>query len=454
MAVDKKMNNKTQLATIAVNRFGLGARMGELSDAKFDPRQWLLRQMKNPVFDASLGNRVSALELIAEIKGLRRKIRSGDKLKPEAIFDAVKGYRRRLLLDSLRYSISTETPFSLRLLDFFSNHFSVSAIGHPMMILSPILEREAIAPNLFGHFEDMLIAVEQHPAMLLYLNNVKSVGPNSPIGKRSRGLNENLAREILELHTLGVNAGYSLSDVRQLAMAISGWSISNENEAGSPGFRFRIKAHEPGSRELLGKSYPAGGLKQGEAILRDLARHEQTAQHISLKLAQHLIADKPPGALVAAMSDTWLNTRGNLKAVITTLVEHPLSWNLEPEKVKTPREFVVSACRAIDQSKMVDKRLLAFALRGLNTMGQKPFDAGSPAGYGILNSDWMGSDGLMKCIDWVNQLSNKTNQKPDAVVERIFSSKLSPVTEKLISGAESRAQGLSLLLLSPEFHRR
>ena len=392
----------TKKAIIAVNRFGLGASGNELSDARHDPEQWLLQQLVSPVFDPVLGNTESAFNVIAEIKEFKRKRRQGESnSKPNAKLPS-RLYQQRLLADSLNSSIKTDTPFSMRLLDFFSNHFSVSDSNQSMMVLSPILEREAIAPNLFGKFEDLLIAVEQHPAMLVYLNNDRSVGPSSQRGKKLRGLNENLAREILELHTLGIGGGYRLQDVRELALAISGWSITNENDVGRVGFKFRNKSHEPGQRNILGTSYAEAGLTQGHAVLRDLARHKKTAQFISYKLAQHLIADEPPKDLVAAMVDTWMKTNGNIKAVITTLVKNSQSWDYEAKKFKTPREFVVSTFRAVNNSQPIDQSLLNIGLRGLGLMGQSPFNAGSPAGYSHLNRAWMGSNALMKRIDCPN----------------------------------------------------
>jgi len=406
------------------------------------------------VFDKTLGDTQSAFRVIADLKAYKRRNRQREVKSRDATKKYVDPFRDGLFSDSLDLSITTDTPFSIRLFDFFSNHFSVSGSNQVLAVVAPILEREAIAPNLFGQFADLLIAVEQHPAMLMYLNNEKSVGPNSYLGKRSRGLNENLAREILELHTLGRNGGYSLADIRQLAMAISGWSFVGEKEVEDSGFKFRSRGHEPGTRKILGKVYSENGQAQGEAVLRDLARHEKTAQSISYKLAQHLIADQPPQQLVAAMTKTWTKTEGNIKAVVTTLIKHPQSWQSQAQKFKTPREFVVSACRAVNHSKVTDQSILKIALRGLSSMGQKPFAAGSPAGYSQLNRDWMGSDALMKRIDWVNLLGRRSRQDPKSVVNRIFDTQLSPLTVRSLAGAESRAQGLTLLLLSPEFQRR
>ena len=448
------MAKKTELATIAVNRFGLGARGSELSDAQLEPREWLLRQLVSPVFDKTLGDTKSAFNVISDIRAYKQRRQQTNSRGPKVDEAIIRPYKQRLMIDSLELSVETKIPFAFRLLDFFSNHFSVSTSSQSLSILAPTLERDAIAPNLFGKFEDLLIAVEQHPATLIYLNNEKSVGPNSPMGKKVRGLNENLAREIFELHTLGAGGDFSLDDIRQLAMAISGWSVSDVHETEFSGFKFREKYHEPGSKHILGKSYRDDGVSQGEAILVDLARHKKTAEFISYKLAQHLIADNPPGELVTAMRDTWIRTEGDLKAVITTMIRHPQSWKSEAQKYKTPREFVISACRAVNDLDTVDEGMLDIALRGLGFMGQKPFGAGSPAGYSQLNRAWMGSDALMKRIDWVNLLSKKTPATVSDVAERTFASLLSSRTAKSLAGAESRTQGLAMLLLSPEFLSR
>jgi len=237
-------------------------------------------------------------------------------------------------------------------------------------------------------------------------------------------------------------------------MAISGWSVNRENKKHKLGFQFRRSAHEPGVRKVLGKNYTDTGVEQGQDILRDLARHEKTAEFVSYKLAQYLIADEPPQALVAAMTKTWIKTQGDIKAVVSTLVKHAQSWDVEAKKYKTPREFIVSALRAGHDGKVIDQNLLRVSLRALTQMGHKPFAAGSPAGYSQLNRDWTGSDALMKRIDWVNFISKRTAYSPQVLASRIFDSQLSPITVKSIAGAESRVQGLAMLLLSPEFQRR
>ncbi len=450
------MQKKDLQAMIAVNRFGLGARPGEFQAALPDPRGWLLEQLVSPKFDAGIGSTPSAFQAfqqLNEMKKQRKKTESTKADKKGRKANPVRSLHMQLLHDGIKQSINTTTPFSIRLLDFFSNHFSVSAVNNPMRALSPLLEREAIAPKLYGQFEDMLIAVEQHPAMILYLNNEKSIGPQSRMARRKKvGLNENLAREILELHTLGVDGGYDLKDIQELAMAISGWSVSRPKRESTVGFIYREAGHQPGVRTVVGKRYAQKGISQGESILRDLARHPSTAKFVSFKLAQHLISDQPPEALVSAMTKTWLATDGNIKAVISTLIGHDSAWQPTLQKFKTPREFVVSSIRACDMG--TRGRGIRQLVNTLAVMGQRPFNAGSPAGYSALGDAWSGSDALMKRIDWVSRLSLYVKRDPKHIAGQVFGEQLSDNTAQAMARAESRRQSLALLLLSPEFQRR
>ena len=243
------------------------------------------------------------------------------------------------------HSIATDRPFLERLTQFWTNHFAVSIDKIVVLGLAGAMEREAIRPRVTGHFTDLLLAVEKHPAMLLYLDNPASIGPNSKaagfVGRRGNGrkadINENLAREILELHTLGVDGGYTQSDVTTFAQAISGWSIGGQDNGrrlarlgvdnGTPGeFHFREVFHEPGPKRLLGKTYSDDGLRQGEAILRDLAMRRETARHVSTKLARHFIADDPPPAVVERMTRAWLDSKAHLPTVYKALIDSPEAW--------------------------------------------------------------------------------------------------------------------------------
>lgn len=364
-------------------------------------------------------------------------------------------------------NINSDQPLQARLLDFFSNHFSVSRTNITMAILAPTMEIEAIAPNLTETFSDMLQAVIQHPAMLVYLNNERSTGPNSIVGerqrqkknKKARGLNENLAREILELHTLGVGSGYTQSDVIELANAITGWSIGSIKREEVAGFKFRKQANEPGTRTLLGKTYDMPKAKssnaQGLAILKDLAEHPATAKNVSTKIAKHFIADTPPPSLIKAMESTWLRTKGHLPSVITTLIKHEDSWQITSQKLKTPREFVISACRACGV-----RRPSPSLYSTLEILGHGLFNAGSPAGYADDQEAWLGASALNSRIEWANHFASvitkrsKGKGEPADLANFALGPLLNSDTLSSVVRAESKQQALALLLMSPDFQRR
>ena len=436
-------------AVIAVNRFGLGAKPGDLERAKQNPQQWLLDQLVVPVLPSS---RPDSGEVIGSFYDYRSDLR---RFKRQKMMEKPQNPAGQIFpimaADTVVAAINDDDSLSRRLLDFFSNHFSVTAQGGMMRPLAPTLEREAIAPNLLGSFYNMLLAVEQHPSMLVYLDNDKSVGPTTREAKKNRGLNENLAREILELHTLGVNGGYNLEDIQELAKAITGWSISRPVDH-QHGFVYRPVAHEPGSRVVLGGVYRNTGKNQGEAILRDLSVHSATARHVSFKMARHFVSDKPSDELVKAMTDTWRKTGGDIKAVVTAMIKHPDSWQPESEKLKTPREFYISALRATGVATPDARRVV----NTLTNLGQAPFGAGSPAGYADVASAWNGADALLKRVDWVNMITRQVrmNQPPIHFAQAHSGNLLSEHTATVVRRAESRQQGLALYLLSPEFLRR
>lgn len=436
-------------AVIAANRFGLGAKPGQLATAKDNPQQWLLDQLTTPRFSSSYPDSGEILQAFYQYRSDKKRFKEQKMMeKPES---AINHVFVTMSADTVGRSINDDHSLNWRLLDFFSNHFSVSGQGRMMKPLAPTLEREAIAPNLLGAFENMLLAVEQHPSMLVYLDNNKSVGPSTRVARKSRGLNENLAREILELHTLGVDGGYNLEDIQELAKAITGWSISR-SASENHGFEFRQVAHEPGPRVVLGKVYRNTGQAQGEAILKDLAVHPSTARHVSFKLARHFVSDTPSDDLVKAMTDTWRKTRGNIKAVVAAMVEHPDSWQMEPAKLKTPREFYISTLRATGLALPRARSVVST----LTSLGQAPFGAGSPAGYGDVASSWNGADALLKRVDWINMITRQVEmtQPPLQFARTHSGSLLSEHTAKVVSRAESRQQGMALYLMSPEFLRR
>ena len=442
---------------IATNRFGLGAKPNEVATAKSDPQGWLMTQLSGSIsFSQALTSR-EAFEALFEYRRARKQTKKqtedafpNNRLSMNGVERPGKVLSKQIAIE-IENAIRSEKSFQWRMLDFFSNHFSVSTNGAALKYMAPTLKIEAIGPHLFGHFEDMLIAVAKHPVMLLYLNNEQSFGPNSKVGIRNkkRGLNENLAREILELHTLGVNGGYTQADVVELAKAITGWSIAGK-EKKKRGYIFRSNAHEPGKRILLGNTYAEDGIKQGEQILRDLARHPSTANFISTKIARHLISDVPPQTLINAMSAEWLKTNGHLGQVIRVLISSKLSWNEQQQKFKTPREFLISSMRAIDK----DQFPKGFLVKSLETLGQPAYQAGSPAGYGDMESDWNGSDAFLARVDWTADVAARSKVQAAEIAAASLGDLVSKPTIQAMSRAESQEQAVAILLMSPEFQRR
>lgn len=468
MSENSMSSNTLSKGYIAVNRFGYGARGDELIQAEINPKAWIKSKLLPVSFDTSLPDSNNILiahsqyqQQKKESKNLNKQQNktqlndaqsSGTVSENKMLKNTARDALRSLSVDTLLQAIHSSHSVSWRLLDFFSNHFSVTANGRLMAGLAGTLEREAIAPHLLGSFEDMLLAVEQHPAMLIYLNNEKSFGPNSKIAKkRKKGLNENLAREILELHTLGVNGGYNQTDVIELAKSITGWSVKNYRKEGSTGFIFRSTGHEPGSRTLLGRNYSQQGLEQGQAILRDLAMHPSTIKHLCLKLAHHFVSENPSEILLSKMEATWLRTQGNIKHVMFSLFDAEEAWLVSAQKFKTPRDFVISSYRAVAPKKINNRALL----NSLISLGQKPFSAGSPAGFSDDTYDWLGASALMARVDW-STMAAAYLKKPNSekIMAVALGSSVSQHTYQTVMRAESRQQAMTLLLMSPEFQRR
>lgn len=439
-------------ANIAANRFGYGASEGELEKASINPKHWIISQLQPITFANELPNSEDVFNEHVKYSQLKK----AQKKNKQAIDKKLQGKARKTLhqlsADTVKQAIQSQHSVSWRLLDFFSNHFSVSAKGRLMVGLSATLEREAIAPNLLGSFEDMLLAVEQHPAMLIYLNNEKSFGPNSRMArKRKVGLNENLAREILELHTLGVKAEYKQEDVIALAKGITGWSVKNLKKESGTGYVYREPGHEPGTQNLLGKKYNQRGEAQGKQMLKDLAIHPSTAKYVSFKLAHHFVSNTPSKSLTDKMETTWLKSNGNIKAVMTTLFESDEAWVDTYQKFKTPREFVISAVRAISPKVVKDK----FLLNALASLGQIPFNAGSPAGYSDKEDDWLGASALMARVDWASMVSSyRKNANVEKIIATSLGDSISENSYQLAMRAESRQVSNVLWLMSPEFQRR
>lgn len=281
-----------------------------------------------------------------------------------------------------------------RLVWFWSNHFCVSADKDAAMVGA--YEREAIRPHVLGRFADLLQAVESHPAMLLYLDNVQSMGADSIAGiNQDKGLNENLARETLELHTLGVRSGYSQADVTNFAKILTGWTWLRPEEPIHGGeFVFVRRFHEPGDQVVLGKRYAESGIDQGRAVLADLARHPATARHIGEKLARHFVADDPPPALVAKLAKTFLDTDGDLKQVARTLVTAEESWIAPRQKLKPPAEWIAGVIRLSGTAADIP---IGRIMNAQVALGAPLWRPPAPNGYSDIEAAWI--DGVPRRID-------------------------------------------------------
>jgi uncharacterized protein (DUF1800 family) len=376
--------------------------------------------------------------------------------KPPQPLNIIQKTFRAEALARLQRAMIPDSGFVERLVVFWSNHFCISANkGELARIWAGSFEREAIRPHVLGRFSDMLKAVEQHPAMLFFLDNQQSLGPDSPAGQnRKRGLNENLAREIMELHTLGVGGGYTQNDVTSLARIITGWTFAGrQGQFGTPGsFVFNANAHEPGAQLLLGKTYENNGVGQGEAALEDIARHPSTAKFIATKFVRHFVADDPPQALVARLQEVFRRSDGDLKALATALVDSDEAWRAPPTKMRSPYEFLVATGRLLSQIPDEPSRYLG----GLNLLGQPLWTPAGPNGFPDTNAAWAAPEGMKLRLDISAQVASRLgdNVDPRDLLELAAADAASPETRRTIERAESRQQALALLLMSPEFQRR
>jgi uncharacterized protein (DUF1800 family) len=376
--------------------------------------------------------------------------------KPPQPLNIIQKTYRAEALARLQRAMLADCGFAERLVVFWSNHFCISANKGPLARMwAGAFEREAIRPHVFGRFGEMLKAVEQHPAMLFFLDNQQSLGPDSRAGQnRHRGLNENLAREIMELHTLGVGSGYTQDDVTSLARILTGWTFAGrQGLLGTPGsFIFNADAHEPGAQRLLGKTYEDNGVGQGEAALADLARHPSTSKFIATKLARHFVADDPPAALVARLQDTFHGTDGDLKALAAALVDSDEAWQTSRTKLRSPYEFLIATGRLLGRMPEDPNRFLG----ALTLMGQPLWTPAGPNGFADTNAAWAAPEGLNLRLDISAQVASKLPDSidPRDLLQLFAADAASPETRQTIDRAESRQQALALLLMSPEFQRR
>ncbi|MGF3024021.1 DUF1800 domain-containing protein [Methylobacterium aquaticum] len=455
MAVDPRRT------ALGLGRFGLGARPGDLVRA--EPIEEVLRREilsglvplpGGPDLSAA-ATLLSALQAEEQSRKLARAA-SPDAPMPEG--PPAPPIQERIYQAEVaaRLALGRDAPvgFVERLVWFWANHFTVSVVrGAQLRVSAGAFEREAIRPHVLGRFRDLLLAAATHPAMLIYLDNVASVGPNSPAGQRQRkGLNENLGRELLELHTLGVDGGYTQADVTALARILTGWSVLRDGHAeGLPGATaFRRGAHEPGPVTLLGRTYLDIGPEQLRLALDDLATHPATARHVAFRLARHFVADDPPPALVARLTRTFLDQDGDLSRLALALIEAPEAWDPVQRKIRSPQEFLTAALRGLALAP--DPRMVT---GGLAALGQPYWSAPAPNGYPDDAATWASPEGMRARLDLAartGQLAAGTD--PIALAEAVLGPLATDETRTALRRAESRPQGVALVLMAPEFQRR
>ena len=443
-------------AAIAATRFGMGAKPGELHDIAGDPRGFLIAQVRplgaeqptTPPGGEKLQASAEFFRGERQAIALRRTHEMGNRKEARAMRADV---ARNEFLARFRLATQTRAGFAERWTLFWCNHFSTARkIGRSQAIVG-LFEREAIRPHVFGGFTDMLLAAVHHPTMLLYLDQTRSIGPTSRVGRRrERGLNENLAREVMELHTLGVDAGYTQSDVTEFARALTGWTMDHRDGLGQ--FVFRPNMHERGSRTILGKTYPPSGEGQALAALKDFAFNPHTAHHLAFKIARHFVADDPPPALVAKLQAAFQEGGGKLDHVAKTLINAPEAWNPQPMKFKAPYEFLVSGWRAVGAVPAAYRDIG----EPLRLLGQNVFNPASPKGWDDTGPNWADAAGLMERIKWSSDFAERFAPTGDVVAhaQAVLGPRLTNASITAIRRAETRKEAFALLLMTPEFQRR
>jgi uncharacterized protein (DUF1800 family) len=471
-------------AMMAFNRFGLGAKPGDLALVATDPRGALVEELETSGIAAIEANALpaspNALQQLFQDQQERRMARERAAMEPTPQTDAPaasgavgagsetvrsvkpqgQSVEQRLFRDEamvrFKRAIAAPAGFVERLVAFWSNHFAVSVgKGQFIRVTAGPFEREAVRPFVLGKFSQMLMAAESHPAMIFYLDNQRSIGPASPAGRLSgKGLNENLAREILELHTLGVGSGYQQDDVTELARILTGWSFADaDSETAEPGvFLFKTNWHEPGPHRLLGRVYPQTNREQGEAALRDLARHPATANHLATKLVTHFVSDAPPPALVSALARRFRDTDGDLMEVSLALVRDDRAWQAPATKIRTPLEFLFATARAMDFLPAEPGPILQL----LNALGMPLWQPAGPNGFSDLTSVWAAPEAMKLRLDVSWRLAQRFREvgSPLGVLDTVAGLSASRETREAIAHAESRQEALALLFMSPEFQRR
>jgi uncharacterized protein (DUF1800 family) len=440
-------------AAIAAHRFGLGARPGEQAAFADDPRGALLAQLDGP---DGLPALPSSAAIARSLVGPAGRGGPGEKKnQPQRDLYEQEATARTL------HRVRSPQGFRERWVAFWSDHFTVSTHNRRVLSTAGAFEREVVRPRIKAPFSTLLRASTQHPAMLSYLDNQSSIGPRSRLGRRAagRGLNENLAREVLELHTLGVGGGYSQDDVVSLARLITGWTVDPAPIGEAPPFRFNPAAHDPGAKLLLGRVYAQRGVLEGERALDDLARHPSTAAHVARSLAQHFVHPEAPPPVVERFARVFQDTEGDLGALAAAVVSEEMAWTTPLSRIRPPDEWLVAVGRATEMDTWMEAAPGGddALVRALRKLGQAPWSAPSPAGWPEEGAAWSGAEAMLSRVELAERLAAKAAKhagEATACAAAALGPLLSAKTGQAIAEVDDRQTAWLLLLASPEMMRR
>ena len=466
----------------ALNRFGLGARVGERQRID-DPRGWLRSQLRGDEPLIPVPAEATPAAIAEAIRAFRMVGQASQQDRQQA--------RRRLVevaasesRAALTARATTERAFVERLVAFWSNHLCVST-GAKILVapLAGSYEREVIRPHVLGRFEDMVLASAKHPAMLVYLDNFQSIGPRSRgatlggRGRAQRGLNENYARELLELHTLGVDGGYTQADVQELAKILTGWTVGGLDSRGREcsdsaarvrvdsrcrcpatdpngpiGFAFQEMLHEPGSKTVLGARYGEAGVEEGERVIRALCKHPSTAKFIATKLVTHFVADEPPPQAVDRIARTFRDTDGDLRAVSSALIDLPETWDERTRKFRTPQDWLVAVLRAFNATE-VNETVMPL----LRQLRHPLWSPQAPKGFGDKTQEWADPDSLLNRAELARTVARRLRARridPRGLLEVVDIPASDPLNGFLADNSIPADERIALALAGPAFQWR
>jgi uncharacterized protein (DUF1800 family) len=482
----------------ALNGFGMGARAGEQPRIG-DPRGWLRAQLQGnaPILHApaegassAIADAIRAFRMIGQADDPQRR---QERQQARRALVGITGAESRAALTE---RVTTNRPFVERLVAFWSNHLCIS-VGAKILVapLAGSYEREAIRPHVLGRFEDMLLASAKHPAMLVYLDNFQSIGPKSQGaqfgrgrgqgGQQARGLNENYARELLELHTLGVDGGYTQQDVQELAKILTGWTVGGlargqqqmrparpsaqlgaggrraargramaeqADTEGRIGFVFQASLHEPGSKTVLGVRYGDGGVEEGERVIRALVRHPSTARFLATKLVTHFVSDEPPSSAIDRIARVFRDTEGDLRAVSAALIDVPEAWSAGARKFRTPQDWLVAVLRAFDAGEASEASMPL-----LRQLRHPIWSPQAPKGFGDKTQEWADPDSLLNRAELARTIARRIRAQridPRILLDVVDVPAGDPLRTLLADNSIAPDERIALALAGPAFQWR